>query len=146
MRRIYRTDGKFQIENLVVPGSSSSANTGTAVLNFGSTPGTNVVTTTITGQTSILSNSYVQAWLMSDSNALRRAFSLKKTPKIVGNPENIVDPKGKLESLVWRLSGKTKRYINAVHNAVIAKQVSVTSLRKCSAFHEFERFVRNEIN
>jgi hypothetical protein len=87
----------------------------------------------------------IEAWLMSDGNALKRAFSLKKAPNLSGNPEYIVSPKEKLESLVWRLSGKSKRYINTVHNAVIAKHVTVSNLRRCAAFHEFERFVRQEV-
>jgi hypothetical protein len=106
MRRIYRTDGKFQIENLVVPGSSSSANTGTAVLNFGSIPGTNVVTTTVTGQTSILSNSYVQAWLMGDSTATHNAYEHNIVPiRLVCG--NIVAGTGFdiVASTDWRLTG-----------------------------------------
>jgi hypothetical protein len=88
----------------------------------------------------------IEAWLMSDGNALKRAFSLKKAPNMSGNPEYIISPKEKLELLVWRLSGKTKRYMNTVHNAVIAKHIAVSNLRRCAAFHEFERFVRNEVN
>lgn len=59
-------------------------------------------------------------------------FSLKKPPNLPGNPEYVVSPKEKLELLIWRVSGKTKRYINTVHNAAIAKQVAVSSLRSLS--------------
>jgi len=88
----------------------------------------------------------IEAWLMCDAKALKRVFSLKKSPNLPGNPEYLVSPKEKLESLIWRVSGKTKRYINTVHNAAIAKQATVSSLRKCPAFHEFERFVKTELN
>jgi hypothetical protein len=63
-----------------------------------------------------------------------------------GNPESIVSPKEKLASLVWRHSGKTRRYINTVHNAAIGKQTTVSSLRKCSAFHEYERFFKTDLS
>ena len=88
----------------------------------------------------------IEAWLMCDANALKHVFNLKKTPNLRGNPEFIVSPKEKLELLVWRHSGKTRRYINTVHNAAIAKQVNITSLRRCSAFHEFERFLKTDLS
>ncbi len=88
----------------------------------------------------------IEAWLMSDSEAIKRVFSLKRAPNLTGNPESIVSPKEKLESLVWRLSGKRRRYINTVHNAEIAKLTAISSLRRCSAFHEFERFVRTDLS
>ena len=47
---------------------------GTATLNFGSVPGTNIVTTTITGQTGILSGSTISAWLMAEATATHNAY------------------------------------------------------------------------
>lgn len=88
----------------------------------------------------------IEAWLMCDANALKRVFSLKRPPNLPGNPESIVSPKEKLESLVWRHSGKKRRYINTVHNAAIAKLTTVSSLRKCSAFHDFERFFKTDLS
>lgn len=43
--------------------------TGTATLDFGSTPGGNVATTTIAGQAGIVSGSLVEAFIMGDSTA-----------------------------------------------------------------------------
>jgi len=63
-----------------------------------------------------------------------------------GNPEFVNDPKEKLEELIWHHSGKTRRYINAVHNAVIAKNVSINQLKKCPAFQEFRRFIETQLN
>lgn len=40
--------------------------TGTAILNFGSAPGTNYVTTTVTGQSAIVSGSNVEAFMMGN--------------------------------------------------------------------------------
>lgn len=43
--------------------------TGTATLNFGSAPGTNVVSVAVTGQTSISAGSHVDAWIMGTTTA-----------------------------------------------------------------------------
>ena len=56
------------------------ATVGTATLNFGSTPGTNIVTLTVTGQTGILSTSYVEAWMMSDATATHNAYEHNVVP------------------------------------------------------------------
>jgi len=88
----------------------------------------------------------IEAWLMCDPSAIMRVFSLRIPPKLPGNPESIVNPKEKLESLVWRLSGKRRRYINTVHNAAIAKALNISLLRKCSAFDEFERFINSDLS
>lgn len=53
---------------------------GSAVLNFGSTPGTNVVTTTVTGEASILSGSLVEAWIMAEATATHNAYEHSITP------------------------------------------------------------------
>ena len=57
--------------------------TGSAVLNFGAAPGTNVVTTSITGETGILSTSHVEAWLMGDSTADHNAYEHLIVPLVV---------------------------------------------------------------
>lgn len=54
--------------------------TGTTTLDFGSTPGTNYVTTTVTGQASIASGSQVEAYLMSDSTATHNAYEHSIVP------------------------------------------------------------------
>lgn len=48
--------------------------TGSAVLNFGSAPGTNHVTTVVTGQASISATSHVEAFLMAESTASHNAI------------------------------------------------------------------------
>ena len=57
--------------------------TGTATLNFGSTPGTNRVTTTVTGQASIVSGSLVEAWLMNEATATHNAYEHSLVPLII---------------------------------------------------------------
>lgn len=48
--------------------------TGTAILDFGLTPGTNNATVVITGQTAILSNSYAEAFMMGEATATHNAY------------------------------------------------------------------------
>lgn len=55
-------------------GSSVSVSKGTAVLNFGAIPGTNIVTMTVTGQTSIVSGSNVEAFIMACGRVARRCM------------------------------------------------------------------------
>lgn len=45
----------------------AGANTGTSIMDFGSPPGTNVTSSIVVGQTNILSNSIVQAFLMAST-------------------------------------------------------------------------------
>jgi hypothetical protein len=47
---------------------------GSSTLNFGATPGTNIVTTTITGQASITAPSHVEAWIMGEASADHNAY------------------------------------------------------------------------
>lgn len=60
------------------------ATTGTAVLDFGSAPGTNRVVTTVTGQGSILSGSNVEAFIMgNDSTATHNMDEHQLVPMIL---------------------------------------------------------------
>ncbi len=54
--------------------------TGTAILDYGSTPGTNNVSTVITGQAAIASNSYVEAWIMAEPTATHNAYEHRLVP------------------------------------------------------------------
>ena len=54
--------------------SVTGTNYGTTTLDFGATPGTNVVVKTITGLTGITSDSNIRAWIMTESNANHNAY------------------------------------------------------------------------
>jgi hypothetical protein len=87
-------------------GGGSTATYGTATLDFGSAPGTNMVTTTITGQASIASGSNVSAWLMAESTASHNAYEHMVVPlRIVCG--NIVAGTGFdiVAHSDWRLTG-----------------------------------------
>jgi hypothetical protein len=66
-------------------GGGSSIATGSAVLSFGSAPGTNAIETVITGQTGISAGSTVKAWISAeatgDHNAYEHAVIL---PRCIG--------------------------------------------------------------
>ena len=56
------------------PGAGSSPTYGTATINFGSTPGTNYVTVTVTGQTGIGASPTVWCFMMGDTTASHNAI------------------------------------------------------------------------
>jgi hypothetical protein len=85
----------------------------------------------------------MEAWLLADANAVATAFNLKKTPKCPSNPEEVLDPKKKLGEIVWA-SGK-KQYVNTIHNAKIAKEMSIPELNKCKSFLPFPKFVMENL-
>jgi hypothetical protein len=61
-------------------------------------------------------------------------------PSCLNDPEKIPEPKEFLRDLVWKLSDKTTRYVNTVHNVKIAENLTISALRKCKAFLPLEKF------
>lgn len=59
------------------------ANKGTAILNFGSAPGTNMVITTVTGEAGILSGSAADAFIMANSTATHNSYEHSIVPIIL---------------------------------------------------------------
>ncbi len=47
---------------------------GTATLNFGAAPGTNVAVTTVTGQAGVIPGTHIDAWIMGDTTADHNAY------------------------------------------------------------------------
>lgn len=81
----------------------------------------------------------IEAWLLSDAEAIKKVFSLKNAPKISGHCETIASPKEYLANLVW-LSDK-KRYLNTVHNVKISQELSLEKLRKCQSFIPLDNYL-----
>jgi hypothetical protein len=52
-----------------------------------------------------------------------------------------MDPKKHLRELLWKTYHK--EYLNTIHNAVIAKQVNLASLRRSASFAPHFQFARN---
>lgn len=82
----------------------------------------------------------IEAWLLSDSQAIKKVFSLRREPKVPASPESIRDPKAALEELVWK--AEKKRYFNSVHNEPIAVAARLTKLERCSSFKPYPEFLR----
>lgn len=60
------------------------ATTGTATIDFGAAPGSNEASIAVTGQASILSTSYVEAWVMADDTTADHTASDHKYVEVVG--------------------------------------------------------------
>lgn len=81
----------------------------------------------------------IEAWLLSDAEALRISFNMRRIPKVPTRPELVLDPKEKLEEIVWKYS--KKRYINTIHNPKIAAAMEIRTLSICRSFQSYPNFV-----
>jgi hypothetical protein len=73
----------------------------------------------------------VEAWLLYDGTAIA-ALNEHAAPRLPGNPEILLDPKKHLRDLIWRKYRKD--YLNTVHNALIAKHINISLLRRSGSF------------
>ena len=87
----------------------------------------------------------IEAWLLSDHNAIRKALKLPKAVAKQPNPEVITDPKKHLSRLVSERSGKKLRYVSTFHNSLIAAKADVANLRRCRSFIPFEKFIKDHL-
>ncbi len=87
----------------------------------------------------------IEAWLLCDNQAIQRAFNLRDEIPVVNEPESIIDPKKKIEELVYSRSQKTKRYINTLHNKKIATLIEISYLKRCQSFIPLEQFIRQNL-
>ncbi|MEK6789482.1 MAG: DUF4276 family protein [Pseudomonadota bacterium] len=85
----------------------------------------------------------LEAWLLSDAAAIQKTFSLPKVPREIHDCEAVSSPKEHLEEIVWSI-GK-KRYLNTIHNKKISKIMSLSSLRKCRSFKDFDAYITKNI-
>lgn len=84
----------------------------------------------------------IEAWLLSDEEAISEQFSLQKKMRAIPNPENINSPKEHLGRMVYQNSNKTKRYIHTQHNAKIAELLRIEKVsNKCGSFKELLEFL-----
>jgi hypothetical protein len=82
----------------------------------------------------------IEAWLLADAVAVQQVFGLPKIPNVPASPERIVRPKETLRDLVWK-AGK-KRYVNTIHNAMIAKVLRLSARSKCPSFNRYPAFIQ----
>lgn len=85
----------------------------------------------------------LEAWFLSDPEAIKSVFNLRKTPKTIGTPETINSPKEFLAEQVEKLSDKERVYINTKHNEKLANKLSIDLAKKrCSSFKHLHDFVK----
>lgn len=89
----------------------------------------------------------LEAWLLSDASAIKRALNLESEPKPIYHPETVVSPKEHLGGLINSHSkNKLKRYVNTEHNLLIAKELTISEIdSKCPSFKYFRDFVEDAI-
>lgn len=84
----------------------------------------------------------LEAWLLSDPEAIKKALKLKKVPKVKSNTELIDSPKEYLGKAINRASENEKLYINTKHNSMISEIISINIIRKkCPSFVPFYNFI-----
>jgi hypothetical protein len=88
----------------------------------------------------------LEAWLLSDPNAITRGLRLRKVPRLPGKPEKIDSPKQYLGNIIYKTSGGEKVYLNTKHNEMIANELSIKiAYDKCPSFSRLHDFVLENI-
>ena len=88
----------------------------------------------------------LEAWLLSDPNAIKTAMHLNKSPNVKGQPETISSPKEHLGELIYRASKGEKIYIHTKHNPKITEALSISLVQsKCPSFIPFYDFVQSNL-
>jgi hypothetical protein len=89
----------------------------------------------------VIPSEELEAWLLSDTKAIKLALKMRRAIKEEHHPEAIQSPKEYLGSAVWKISEKTISYVNAIHNPLIAEHIDVGKIRrKCPSFRPFSDF------
>jgi len=84
----------------------------------------------------------LEAWLLSDHDAINLALKLKRPLPKVSNPQALARPKERLRDLIYSYSQKRIIYVNTIHNARIAAKTSIRVIKaRCSSFVPFANFV-----
>ena len=84
----------------------------------------------------------LEAWLLTDRNALRTIFNMRRLPKVPQNTESIESPKEFLSDIVSRNS--KSRYLNTVHNVKIASEICLDELARCRTFVDLPKFLNSD--
>ncbi len=83
----------------------------------------------------------LEAWLLSDTEAIKKAMNLQKSIKTVHHPEAIDSPKEYIRDQIYNKSSKKVQYVNSVHNKLIAEEIDIQLvIKKCPSFGPFHIF------
>jgi hypothetical protein len=85
----------------------------------------------------------LEAWLLSDINAIRSVFSITAPLKQIPNAEMVKSPKEHIEKLVRKANNKI--YLNTVHNKKIANLTLVEQLKTCSSYMPLHTYIFGNI-
>lgn len=89
----------------------------------------------------------IEAWLLADHQAIEKAMNLKKKIGKVANPEALKKPKEHLRDLIYLRSGKSKNYLNTIHNKKIASEINLDLiLARCSSYASLHNFIKSIFN
>lgn len=81
----------------------------------------------------------IEAWLLSDAEALQSTFHMRRRPRIPASPERVPSPKEYIRVLVWKSC--RKRYVHTIHNRRVARELRVERLVVCPSFNPYPPFV-----
>lgn len=86
----------------------------------------------------------LEAWLLSDIDAIRKVFSITNVIKQPSNAEGVKSPKEHIERLVRQAANKI--YINTIHNKKIASHTPLEQLKKCSSYLPLHNYIFGNVS
>jgi hypothetical protein len=92
----------------------------------------------------IIPTEELEAWLLTDIEALRKTFSISAREKIKALPhaETIKSPKEYLQKLVRQTFKKI--YMNTLHNKTIAANIRLQQLQSCKSYEPLDKYMCEE--
>lgn len=85
----------------------------------------------------------IEAWIISDLDAVYNFFQIKKTAKEFPNPEKVKSPKEEIAKIVKKETSGAKMYLHTRHNQSLIDLTSIEKMRKCPQFKKLEEFIVN---
>jgi ribosomal protein L29 len=85
----------------------------------------------------------IEAWIISDLEAVFSFFQIKKAVKEFSNPEKIRSPKEEIARIVKKETNGAKMYLHTRHNQGLIDLTSIEKMRKCPQFKKLEEFIVN---
>lgn len=83
----------------------------------------------------------MEAWFLSDPDAIQRAFNLLRKPKFKGLPETIPSPKEALSDQISLCSSGKVIFLTS-HNVKLAEEAELQKIKlKCQSFNELSDFL-----